>query len=224
MDNSIKEKIQKLLRLSKSSNPHEAALAMEKAQSLLTEHKLAMADVEAFKTPDSVVMGRAEFSNEARRVTWWKCWVLQGVCMMTSCKEIFTKGVGFSLVGTPENIALCNEMTNWIIEQIDAMASVSQLSGKDEMDSFKKGAAVTVKNRIREMVQRSKEATPKYGALMVIENQLVEKKYAEFFPIRRKMASGRATNASYNRGRAAGERVNIGRGRKLTESPSRLLG
>ena len=45
--NPIIEKIQKLLALANSSNEHEAALAAAHAQRLLSEHNLAMADVEA---------------------------------------------------------------------------------------------------------------------------------------------------------------------------------
>jgi len=40
-------RIKKLLALSKSANVHEAALAMEHAQRLMTEHNLSMTDVQA---------------------------------------------------------------------------------------------------------------------------------------------------------------------------------
>lgn len=41
-----KEKIKKLLSLSKSSNEHEAQSALTKAQQLMAEHKISMAEVE----------------------------------------------------------------------------------------------------------------------------------------------------------------------------------
>ena len=48
----IIEKIKKLLALANSSNEHEAALAASHAQRLLSEHNLAMADIEAAHRPD----------------------------------------------------------------------------------------------------------------------------------------------------------------------------
>lgn len=41
-----KEKIKKLLALSKSPNEHEAQSALAKAQQLMAEHKISMAEVE----------------------------------------------------------------------------------------------------------------------------------------------------------------------------------
>lgn len=48
----IIEKIKKLLALANSSNEHEAALAAGHAQRLLSEHNLAMADIDATHKPD----------------------------------------------------------------------------------------------------------------------------------------------------------------------------
>lgn len=42
MSAEIIERLKKLLRLARSSNPHEAALAMEKAMELATEHRIAL--------------------------------------------------------------------------------------------------------------------------------------------------------------------------------------
>ena len=48
----IIEKIKKLLALANSCNEHEAALAAGHAQRLLSEHNLAMADIDAAHQPD----------------------------------------------------------------------------------------------------------------------------------------------------------------------------
>ena len=41
----IIEKVKKLLALSESNEPHEAALAMEKARALMTEHGISVSDL-----------------------------------------------------------------------------------------------------------------------------------------------------------------------------------
>lgn len=53
-DDSIREKISKLLSLATSSNEHEAQLAMEKARQLLLKYNLALQDVEGTNTPYTV--------------------------------------------------------------------------------------------------------------------------------------------------------------------------
>jgi hypothetical protein len=45
MDQKIIEKLQKLLALAASDNEHEAGLAMSKAEALMREHNLSVADV-----------------------------------------------------------------------------------------------------------------------------------------------------------------------------------
>lgn len=50
----ILEKIKKLLRLARSSNPHEAALAMEKALALAAEHRVAVDQLDPDHQADRV--------------------------------------------------------------------------------------------------------------------------------------------------------------------------
>jgi hypothetical protein len=45
IDHKITDKIEKLLRLSESSNEHEAEVAMKKAMSLLAEYNLTREDI-----------------------------------------------------------------------------------------------------------------------------------------------------------------------------------
>ena len=44
-DQKILDKISKLLALSESDNPNEAAIALERAQKLMKEHSVTMTDV-----------------------------------------------------------------------------------------------------------------------------------------------------------------------------------
>lgn len=46
MDKRVLDKIKKLMALAGSNNPHEAAIALRKAQLLMQEHQLSEADVE----------------------------------------------------------------------------------------------------------------------------------------------------------------------------------
>ena len=64
-----KEKIKKLLALSKSPNEHEAQSALAKAQQLMAEHKISMAEVED-KEQRKAYEHLAEVTYSARRDPW----------------------------------------------------------------------------------------------------------------------------------------------------------
>lgn len=55
MSNKIMKKIKKLLRLAASSNPHEAALALSRAQKLMQEHGINSDDPELAGVNDSTI-------------------------------------------------------------------------------------------------------------------------------------------------------------------------
>ena len=78
----IIEKIKKLLALANSSNEHEAALAAGHAQRLLSEHNLAMADIEASHKPDSA--DRVE-TTVSRTLSKWLRHLSAGVSTAFDC-------------------------------------------------------------------------------------------------------------------------------------------
>lgn len=58
MSNKAIDKIKKLLRLAKSSNPHEAALALERAQKLMNEHNIRMDAPELHGVNDETITSK----------------------------------------------------------------------------------------------------------------------------------------------------------------------
>lgn len=55
MEAQVKEKIEKLLRLSKSDNEHEASLAAENARKLMEKHQISMLELDPYAQGLSVV-------------------------------------------------------------------------------------------------------------------------------------------------------------------------
>lgn len=55
---SVTDRIKKLIALSGSSNPHEAALAAERMQTLLQDHNLTLADIEGRSSDESPLADR----------------------------------------------------------------------------------------------------------------------------------------------------------------------
>lgn len=71
MNEQVISKLQKLLALAGSDNPNEAALAMERAQVLMREHNLSLADV-ALDGSGAYVQ-EFKISSKGKTLTWWEC-------------------------------------------------------------------------------------------------------------------------------------------------------
>lgn len=81
------QKIKKCLRLSKSSNPNEAAAALRHAQALMREHGIELADVEASEAAEA--RGR---SSAARNPVDWEVALANMIKDCFACDLIFASG------------------------------------------------------------------------------------------------------------------------------------
>src|SRR5258708_35854786 len=92
----IVERIQKLLALSQSSNEHEAASALAKAQALLAEHNLSMAQVQV---KDG---GRSHYLKEVCDLGSrdnWRRLLLGCIARQNFCEAVQLRGSSMSLIG-----------------------------------------------------------------------------------------------------------------------------
>lgn len=97
-----KEKIKKLLALSKSPNEHEAQSALAKAQQLMAEHKISMAEVED-KEKRKANEHSAGITYSTRRDPWVlrlsKVISKNYCCESFSCREKVNKRINYIFVG-----------------------------------------------------------------------------------------------------------------------------
>ncbi|ATG73642.1 hypothetical protein AN401_07050 [Zobellella denitrificans] len=75
MNKRIMEKLKKLLALAKSSNPHEAANAMAKAQKLMAEHRID-ADTLALSDIDECLVRMA---TDSAKPPQWSVWLISSI-------------------------------------------------------------------------------------------------------------------------------------------------
>lgn len=224
MDKII-DKIRKLMALAGSPNEHEALLAMEKAQALIAEHKIEMHRVMEAQGPsasndpgakiDSVVL---TVTRGARRLVWWRWIVIDALCKSLNCKPTFHQGTGFKALGRLNDLVMLDELLTWISSQIERLAKESGFTGKDGQDSFKKGCARTVAERLTANLKKLETTHEQYGALMVIENALVEAAFKERYPNLRTYNSGGggiSRGSAYHSGKAAGHKVSLTNSKKL---------
>lgn len=87
-DETILVRIKKLLALATSSNPHEAAVAAAKAQALLLQHNVAMADVDALDLRKEGVdrFDWSDIVNESNKSMEWRDKLFHAVAGTMWCK------------------------------------------------------------------------------------------------------------------------------------------
>jgi len=216
--NPVIEKIKKLLALSKSCNEHEAALAASHVQRLLSEHNLAMADIETSPKPEKA--DRVE-TTVSRTLPKWVRHLCAGVSSAFDCQAIHHPATGImSFIGVGADV----QIAAYTFCHLDK--TIRRLSAA----YMKHQVSVGIKNRHRELIRQSyylgavstinqrlaaqKRETPiTPGALIPLKEGLVKQAISEFGNIRT-VRSRRSyiNNGAYSEGQADGRRVGIHRG------------
>ncbi len=224
---TVLAKIQKLRRLSQSSNQNEAALAAEKAAELIAAYQIEEAQLEV-----EIDESREEVEHiddsEVKRGTYYADILIVAVTKSLGCVAYRT-GYGrsqrYAFIGRPSDVKAAIYLYGLIKGDIDRLAADSWKEAKAAgtwesrqryTNGFKRGASVVVVGRLRTQrgvqIDRLRADATKSHALLVL-NKRAEK----IGEIERRLrlrggrrASYHAHTDGYARGRAAGERVNIG--------------
>lgn len=152
----ILQKIRKLLALAgNNSNEHERLSAMRKAQELLRDHNLTLADVST-NAPEEITAFLTKLKSEK-----WCCLVCINVCRLYYCDAILFEdasiGTKMMIVGAPSNAKVAVEICNWIIRSVEA-ESERYYKTEDAQSAFKTGASIRISERCRTMIRRERLA------------------------------------------------------------------
>jgi len=217
MDNKtpIIEKIKKLLALANSSNEHEAALAASHAQRLLSEHNLALADIEAAHKPDKADKVEAAVSKALPK---WLRHLSAGVSTAFDCQAIHHPATGkmtFIGVGADVQIAaytftyldrtvrkLC---TNYMKQHVSS--TLANRHRELMRQSYYLGAVSTINASLREQKVQTPVTT---GALVPVKEGLIRQAMNEIGNIRTVRSRKSYVNAdAYTKGQADGGQVGL---------------
>ncbi len=191
----IVERVRKLLALSTSQNPHEAALAAAKAQALLFRHNLSLALVEADLEPGRG--DRSAFINErfdsGGRMHWRRA-LLGAIARHNFCRGVSYSGTrDVGIVGEPHNVAVVKDLYAFLVREISRLADLGA-AGNPDLDpegvpawkrSFYLGAARTIARRLAEQRRRDVAdiaADPRSTALVVSKDRELEEAFRQHFP------------------------------------------
>jgi hypothetical protein len=226
--NRIVDRVKKLLALSTSANPHEAALAAAKAQEILFRHNLSMAMVEAEladgKTSDYV---KDRFDSGG----WmdWRRRLLAAVARNNFCRGVSYQGTrDVGIVGEPHNVIVVKHLYSFLVAELIRLADLEanaqpELPADDARAwkrSFYQGAVRTIAQRLAEQRQRDVASDQRAMALVTRKDQELEEAYRNHFPgipqpeldeaqpeqPRRKPRQPRSTDG-YRAGVRAGQRI-----------------
>ena len=139
----IIEKIKKLLALANSSNEHEAALAAGHAQRLLSEHNLAMADIEAAHKPDKADRVETVVSKSLPK---WLRHLSAGVSTAFDCQAIHHPATGkLTFIGVGADVQIAAYTFTYLDRTVRKLCA----------DYMKRHVVSTMANRHRELMRQS---------------------------------------------------------------------
>ncbi len=217
-NNPIIEKIRKLLALANSSNEHEAALAASHAQRLLSEHNLAMADIESEQKPQSADKVEATVSKTLPK---WVRYLSAGVCTAFDCQAIQHPALGkMTFIGVGADVQVAAYTFAYLDKTVRKLCSsyikhhvnsgVPNRQRELMRQSYYLGAVSTITGRLREQ----KAVTPiTPGALVPIKAGLIKKAMSEMGPTRTVHSRKSYINShAYTKGQQDGQQVGIHKG------------
>ena len=226
---SILNRIQKLLKMSteNGASENEAMLAADKAQKLLQEHNLSIADIKDDSQAEPMDSEDVEVDRDL-----WKGYIRNATAKLYFCKTYTTMKYDnnykrtkiITFVGRKSNRMVATEMCKYFINTIDRLAAEefrevpgSRVSINKMAHAFKQGAASKLSSRLND---RYNEIVPEYipqgnpdGLPVLYKNeQQAITTWLEQKGIRLRSASSRMSirdRVAYSRGSEKGDGIGI---------------
>lgn len=160
----VLDKVRKLLALAGSSNEHEAALAMSRAQGLLAEHNLTLADVKAEKGDEFVIEKDIVTTSYP-----WRRQLANAVASLYFCRYYYqsvqrrkTMYDVHCFAGAQHNIAVAKMMFEYLHKTVDRLAreGARGLSKKQQSPyrvSFRTACTTRLMSRIARRIEEAKQ-------------------------------------------------------------------
>ena len=192
---TIIHKIRKLLALSTSSNPHEAARALEKAIELMGQHGLSKTDVEIVRAPAG---------DPVKRVSIWRGYIANAVAWCNGVLAV-KEYEGWSFCGDEIGVEVSAAMYEYCEKTITRITrnTVRKNAKAKYRESFRLGMATEIGRRLRDYAAGSSWRGDRESRIGRVQEAMARE--LETVEGKRKALKGEA----FGRGRAAGARVGL---------------
>lgn len=177
INGKIVDKIRKLLALGASSNPHEAALAVNHAQRLLAAHNLEMADIQ--DKPDRADVAKLETVKV--RPKWQR--IISG-CTASAfgCVSINSTGA-VSFIGVGADPEIASYTYSYLVGEVKRLSKAFVKGINQDRETHKRSYCMGAADSIAEALQQMAKDTPVTpGALVPVRDALIEATTKEIFP------------------------------------------
>jgi len=228
IDQKIINKLHKLLALSASDNENEAALAMKKAEELMREHNLSVADVALDGSGAHV--GSAEVSGLTKTSQTWEISLGSSIAQTFNGRAILNRnsnGWSFTFVAGQTDLIIITDLFERLRSTIKLMSQIyvnrakdfTRTHGKSLHNSYRLGMIQTIHQRLDRLKQNtaptdSRNAFGMTGtALMVIKDKAVDQRVDRLFPRIKAMSrkASRVVGNAYQQGMTDGNNVSLHR-------------
>lgn len=232
---AVKDKIEKLLRLSKSPELHEAEVAAAQAQALMTEYQISQASLLGDETQDEITMSYdlEDFQSPevGKRIPIWKNILWTALGTANGC-QAFTAWVSegskaLHLIGTRDAVQSVSYLYRLISRQINCMGDHYACVGYGAevlklKTSYCRGATERVVQRLAEAAAQARAKACEGQtdqALVVIDQAIarldaqrrqVDEKAAEVGLTPRRTSNNINDQQAWNAGYEDGNRVTLG--------------
>lgn len=239
----------RLLKLTQSDNPHEAALAAAKAQEIIDRYKLtglsAESDIPGGAREPEEEIRRFEDPlevGEGKNLSRWRV-TLASTLARANQSRIYTSGTAIKIVGRPSDAEAIRYLYQYLVNEVERLTRVhAKGNGKTWANNFRLGIVDEIGDRLaaqrKETIHKMKAeavgtSTRQTGmALVRIDNALakmekrgedVQEWVDENMNLRKTYARVRSDFGAREAGRQAGKSIQLGGGKGLT-SGARQLG
>jgi hypothetical protein len=211
------DRVRKLLALAGNNpNVHEAALAAERAQKLIMEHNLHIADINEESTSFS------SFTQESKVDPWRR--ILAGAVADSMNGHVWFersqrgKSEGkFIFSGSNDTPEAISFLFMYISEQLEALyildyiLNKSNIHGKTRRSAWFAGSVEVIINRLRKRKQNI-ESDPSNSKALILSKNALEKWIKDQFPdlCNAPASISPRDDDAYDRGRKAAGRINFG--------------
>jgi len=229
-----------LLRLANSNNPHEAALAAQRAQEILDRYDLDRAALEmegampAEPDEDIVDFGSRGApldmgAGKSQRERWSSALAL--IVADANCCKVYLSGTALNLVGRPGDVNKARYLYGYLYGEVTRLVERDGKGcGRTWRNNYRLGIIDTLRTALREASKRAANAwvadvdahptVPRERALVLVQHALARREermaaVTEFSKRNLKLRPGRAATTRYdllarNAGRAAGKEISLG--------------
>jgi len=215
-------KVQKLMALGESPNPHEAELAKQKAAELLALHDMSMMDVIAKKKKDGTIMdivNKALFDEYVEGNYTWEGMVLVTLCGVFECSTVrsyaeYSLKRQFVVFGTEQDLEMIAHFFRYLRMRI-MNKQRSEKMNKKQSYFYASGVMTTINTRLRDMYKRKEEilkSNVETKDLVIFKKDLAEKAMNEAFPNRKQRKGPQKVDRhAFNVGMNDGQKIPISR-------------